>query len=279
MKYVEDRLDNLSNCDHHGSDRVYDVELAVTARRYHDGPPDRVVDDYGAYIQFGSGTTATRWRRSSGPTGSTASSTGCAAVLHEQVPAGRVPGLRLRGATTGCSSGSSTWPPGSSTSTRSRCAGATSSADEFPLLHPDRQRVRLRRLRGRARQGARARRPRPLARRAGEGARGGAVHRHRPRHLPGAQRLQRHRVLVLVRRAGRARDLDAARASRSRVDATGGDHGDAVLVRVLGQQPGDDGRPARRRGVRLRAARRQRSSTPARATGCRPPAPAAAARR
>src|SRR4029079_8917697 len=30
VKYVEDRIDNLANCDHHGSDRVYDVELALT---------------------------------------------------------------------------------------------------------------------------------------------------------------------------------------------------------------------------------------------------------
>ncbi len=36
-----------------------------------------VVDDYGAYIQFGVGTTATRWRRSSVRTRSRAPSTGC----------------------------------------------------------------------------------------------------------------------------------------------------------------------------------------------------------
>ena len=29
--YLEDRVDNISNCDHHGSDRVYDVELAADA--------------------------------------------------------------------------------------------------------------------------------------------------------------------------------------------------------------------------------------------------------
>ena len=26
---LEDRVDNISNCDHHGSDRVYDVQLAL----------------------------------------------------------------------------------------------------------------------------------------------------------------------------------------------------------------------------------------------------------
>src|SRR6202022_3126554 len=55
VKFVEDRLDNISNCDHHGSDRVYDVELAVMKDgTFRSLRLDTV--DYGAYIQFGTGT-------------------------------------------------------------------------------------------------------------------------------------------------------------------------------------------------------------------------------
>lgn len=31
VKYLEDRLDNLTACDHHGSDRIYEVELALVS--------------------------------------------------------------------------------------------------------------------------------------------------------------------------------------------------------------------------------------------------------
>ena len=29
VKYIEDRIDNITACDNHGSDRTYDVELAL----------------------------------------------------------------------------------------------------------------------------------------------------------------------------------------------------------------------------------------------------------
>ncbi len=55
VMYVEDRVDNMTNCDHHASDRIYEVELAVTR----DGDLRSIkidtIDDYGAYIQFGVG--------------------------------------------------------------------------------------------------------------------------------------------------------------------------------------------------------------------------------
>src|SRR5262249_45455130 len=31
VKYIEDRIDNLTACDNHGSDRIYDAELALDA--------------------------------------------------------------------------------------------------------------------------------------------------------------------------------------------------------------------------------------------------------
>ena len=55
VMYLEDRVDNISNCDHHGSDRVYDVELAVMRDGTLRGIKIDTVDDYGAYIQFGVG--------------------------------------------------------------------------------------------------------------------------------------------------------------------------------------------------------------------------------
>jgi carbon-monoxide dehydrogenase large subunit len=55
VKYVEDRIENISNCDHHGSDRVYEAELAVMKDGTLRSLRLSTVDDYGAYIQFGVG--------------------------------------------------------------------------------------------------------------------------------------------------------------------------------------------------------------------------------
>ena len=56
VKYVEDRITHIVNNDHAGSDRWYDAELAFdddgTFRALRIG----CVDDYGAYLQFGTGT-------------------------------------------------------------------------------------------------------------------------------------------------------------------------------------------------------------------------------
>ncbi len=56
VKLIEDRVDNISNCDHHGSDRIYDVELAAMKDGTLRSLRLKVIDDYGAYIQFGTGT-------------------------------------------------------------------------------------------------------------------------------------------------------------------------------------------------------------------------------
>jgi carbon-monoxide dehydrogenase large subunit len=55
VKYVEDRIDNITACDNHGSDRIYDAELALDAERRMTGLRCMVIDDYGAYFQFGIG--------------------------------------------------------------------------------------------------------------------------------------------------------------------------------------------------------------------------------
>lgn len=54
-KYVEDRYENLSNSDHHGSDRRFDIELALAADGTFTGLRIRTLEDYGAYMQFGVG--------------------------------------------------------------------------------------------------------------------------------------------------------------------------------------------------------------------------------
>jgi carbon-monoxide dehydrogenase large subunit len=67
VKYVEDRIDNISNCDHHGSDRVYDVELALTRDGLMTSLRIRSLDDYGAYIQFGVGHHGNALAQVTGP--------------------------------------------------------------------------------------------------------------------------------------------------------------------------------------------------------------------
>ena len=67
VKYVEDRLDNMNNGDAHGSDRLYEAELALmrdgtmVSMRY------KVIDDYGAYMQYGLGTHGNAFSQVVGP--------------------------------------------------------------------------------------------------------------------------------------------------------------------------------------------------------------------
>jgi CO/xanthine dehydrogenase Mo-binding subunit len=56
VKYVEDRIDHIVNNDHCGSDRFYDAELAFDDDGTFLALRIGVVDDYGAFLQFGTGT-------------------------------------------------------------------------------------------------------------------------------------------------------------------------------------------------------------------------------
>jgi carbon-monoxide dehydrogenase large subunit len=67
VKYLEDRVDNIANCDHHGSDRVYDVELALTSEGRMKSLRIKAIDDYGAYIQFGVGHHGNALAQVTGP--------------------------------------------------------------------------------------------------------------------------------------------------------------------------------------------------------------------
>ena len=66
VKFIEDRTDNMTSSDNHGSDRIYDAELAVkdgimTGLRF------KVIDDYGAYLQFGVGHHGNALSQAVGP--------------------------------------------------------------------------------------------------------------------------------------------------------------------------------------------------------------------
>ncbi len=56
VKYVEDRVTHIVNNDHAGSDRHYDAELAFEEDGTFRALRIDCVDDYGAYLQFGTGT-------------------------------------------------------------------------------------------------------------------------------------------------------------------------------------------------------------------------------
>ncbi|MDX6537300.1 MAG: hypothetical protein QOD37_1641, partial [Gaiellales bacterium] len=56
VKYVEDRTAHITNNDHCGSDRSYDAALAFDDDGTFRAVRISCVDDYGAYLQFGTGT-------------------------------------------------------------------------------------------------------------------------------------------------------------------------------------------------------------------------------
>jgi CO/xanthine dehydrogenase Mo-binding subunit len=66
VKYIEDRIDNITACDAHGCDRIYDAELAVKDGLM-TGIKLRVIDDYGAYFQFGVGQHGNALSQVTGP--------------------------------------------------------------------------------------------------------------------------------------------------------------------------------------------------------------------
>jgi CO/xanthine dehydrogenase Mo-binding subunit len=66
VKYIEDRIDNITACGAYGCDRIYDVELAVKEGLM-TGLKCRVIDDYGAYFQFGVGHHGNALSQITGP--------------------------------------------------------------------------------------------------------------------------------------------------------------------------------------------------------------------
>ncbi|MDD9910370.1 MAG: xanthine dehydrogenase family protein molybdopterin-binding subunit [Ahrensia sp.] len=67
VKYIEDRLEHFTNSDSHGSDRLYDAELAINDDGTFKSLRFTVLDDYGAYLQFGVGTHGNAMAQVTGP--------------------------------------------------------------------------------------------------------------------------------------------------------------------------------------------------------------------
>ena len=67
VKFMEDRVDNLLASENLACDRFYDAELAVTNDGIFKSIRVRVVDDYGAYFQFGHGTHGNALAQVTGP--------------------------------------------------------------------------------------------------------------------------------------------------------------------------------------------------------------------
>ncbi|MFF7984908.1 xanthine dehydrogenase family protein molybdopterin-binding subunit [Streptomyces sp. NPDC007901] len=67
VSYIEDRIDHLMNSDHHGCDRSYEARMGFRADGTITGLDIDVVDDYGAYMQFGIGHHGNAFSQVVGP--------------------------------------------------------------------------------------------------------------------------------------------------------------------------------------------------------------------
>lgn len=67
VKYIEDRLEHLLNGNQHGSDRLYEAELAVDAAGHFTALRLDVVDDYGAYFHMALGSHGNALAQATGP--------------------------------------------------------------------------------------------------------------------------------------------------------------------------------------------------------------------
>jgi len=52
VKFLEDRIENMTSCDSHGSERYYELDLALTSEGKMLSLDIDTVDDYGAYFQY-----------------------------------------------------------------------------------------------------------------------------------------------------------------------------------------------------------------------------------
>ena len=207
--YLEDRVDNISNCDHHGSRPRLRRRARDDARRHDARHQDRhrrrlrrlhPVRRRPPRQRAGPGRRALHDRQRAVPG---------AGGADQQEPAGRLPGLRLRGQqldarADGRQGRARARPgPGARSGGRTSSAGvpATSSRPATSTTPATTTPCSTRRSSWRTTTTGGP--SRPSAREEGRYIGIGADHR------PGAQRVLGHRVLVLVRRARRAGDLDA----------------------------------------------------------------------
>lgn len=81
VKYMEDRIDNLTANDSQGPDRIYDAELAVTNEGKFLSLRLHTIDDYGAYFLFAITGNTNMMAQITGPYTITSVETGIKAVL------------------------------------------------------------------------------------------------------------------------------------------------------------------------------------------------------
>lgn len=67
VKYIEDRLEHMSNGNQHASDRAYDAALAVDAEGHFTALSLKVIDDYGAYLSSNLGAHGNALAQATGP--------------------------------------------------------------------------------------------------------------------------------------------------------------------------------------------------------------------
>ena len=215
VKYVEDRTTHIVNNDHCGSDRRYEASLAFDDDGEFKALRISCVDDYGAYLQFGTGTHGNALSQIVGPYRIQHVEYSLAAVLTNK---------NQQGAYRGFGAEVSNWILERLVDMAARDLDLDRveirrrnliPAGSFPYRTPTGNIYDSGELPGRAREGARGGRLRPLGRLSGQGASRGKAHRHRGRRLAGAQRLQLDRVLVLVRRPAVHADLEPGERERA----------------------------------------------------------------
>ncbi len=67
VKYIEDRLEHMTNGNQHASDRIYDAELAIDPTGRFTGLRLKVIDDYGAYFLMNTGSHGNALAQATGP--------------------------------------------------------------------------------------------------------------------------------------------------------------------------------------------------------------------
>ena len=165
MKYVEDRVTHIVNNDHCGSDRHYDAALAFDDDGILKALRIDCVDDYGAYLQFGTGTHGNGLSQIVGPYGS---------IKHvEYSLAAVLTNKNQQGAYRGFGAEVSNWMLERLVDLAARDLGMDRveirrrnllDARPVPVPHADRQHLRQRQLPGRPGEDPRGGRLRPLGR-------------------------------------------------------------------------------------------------------------------
>ena len=154
VKYIEDRIDNITASDNHGSDRTYDVELALDAIQSDDGAALPGSGRLRRLFSVRSRHPRQRFFANRRAVQHPRGRCGNLRRVHQQMPAGRLPRFRL---------GSHQFHD----RTHCRCGGRRTQprSDRFPARQfhpagrisvpdPDRQSLRQRQLSRRARHGA-----------------------------------------------------------------------------------------------------------------------------